>query len=259
MGYEVLFHYHEEVSKGEYNKEETKTKKVTIGTPYEETPLSVLAGKIMAQLARRNILVVEVEIFEFTKKRLSYKESPDGILIKNKKFSFDGGDVAVMPDENPSLEENIDLSDILQNPQMLDMIKQKLNIESISSTSNPTPLPKPNLHNPPVNLKPLRYEHFDPEKALLLDARQRRLAFTVGKKYPIFKEKPAGADIFSGMMYETKDDNGKRQSLSDKFFTPIIQIDGEEHFVPTSSKMVESKLDYSGYVDPSQEDMTPLR
>ena len=87
MGYELVFYFHKEISKGEYNKEEVKKKSVKVGSPYEEVPLETVAGKIIAQLARRNILVVDVDIFELTKKKLSYKETSDGILIKNKKFN----------------------------------------------------------------------------------------------------------------------------------------------------------------------------
>ena len=91
LGFEITLKFHEEISKGEYNKDELKTKTTKVGGPLEDVPIEVLAGKVIAQLARRNILVVDVEIHEITKKKISFKETADGILIKNKKFRFDDG------------------------------------------------------------------------------------------------------------------------------------------------------------------------
>src|SRR5690606_33375022 len=91
LGFEITLKFHEEISKGEYNKDELKTKTTKVGGPLEDVPIEVLAGKVIAQLARRNILVVDVEIYEITKKKISFKETSDGILIKNKKFRFDDG------------------------------------------------------------------------------------------------------------------------------------------------------------------------
>ena len=94
MGYELTYHFREEVSKGEYS-EEVKTKTIKIGTPEDDMPLDAAAGKIMSMLARRNILLEDVTIYEFTKKHLSFKMADDGILIKNKKFKFDDGPMMI--------------------------------------------------------------------------------------------------------------------------------------------------------------------
>lgn len=94
MAYELTYHFKESIAPGKY-AEEVKTMTKKIGGLDDETPIETVAGKIMAQLARRNIMVVDVEIYEFTKKKLSYRETEDGIVIKNKKFRFDDGPVAV--------------------------------------------------------------------------------------------------------------------------------------------------------------------
>ena len=95
MGYEVIFHYKEEEKSPQNGdrsySEEEKIKKIKVGNLEDDTPIEAVAGKIFAQLARRNILVIDVEIYEFTKKKLNYKETDDGFLIKNKKFRFDDG------------------------------------------------------------------------------------------------------------------------------------------------------------------------
>jgi hypothetical protein len=88
MGYEVLFSYNEKKDNG-YDSENVKTLKKVVGKATEDTPLEHLAALIFRQFARRDVMVFDVEIYEYTKKRISFKENKDGILLKNKKFSFD--------------------------------------------------------------------------------------------------------------------------------------------------------------------------
>jgi len=218
MGYEVIFHYHEEISKGEYNREETKTKLVKVGTPYEEVPLEHLAGKIMSQLARRNILVVDVEIFEYTKKKINYRETPEGVVIKNKKFSFDDGPV-ISVNEGGSEEQSPEqmLTNLLANPAVQAALKGNTASSGTISNTNPIKIaPGTNKQNI------LRYEIYNPaDKIFLEDAKKRGFVFTLGKRYPIHAEK-AGPNMMVGMIYTTTDDNGKMQRLSDKFFTPDV-------------------------------------
>lgn len=221
MGYEVIYHYRELLdSPGEYD-EEIKSRKVKIGQAYEDTPLEALASKIMAQLARRNILIVDVEIFEFTKKRLSYKESEDGILIKNKKFKFDDGPVvegveAVNTDDPAAM-----LSALLQaNPGLLNTLQQNVAQQGIS-------------HNPPSQINvsenvasgprlAKRWEVFSPEMMLEHRAKQANMKFTKGKKYPIFEEIQKGVPPLTTTFYITTDDTGKEQEVGAEYFIPNI-------------------------------------
>ena len=85
MGFECCYYYHEKVD-GDYNKEETKTFKKKVGDPFDDVPLEKLAASIMAQMARRDIWIVNVEIFELSKKPVNFKESKGGIVIKTKSF-----------------------------------------------------------------------------------------------------------------------------------------------------------------------------
>jgi len=254
MGYEVQFSYHEEISKGEYNKEEIKTKLVKIGTPYEEIPLENLAGKIMAQLARRNILVVGVEIFEYTKKKVNYRETPDGVVIKNKKFSFDDGPVVGVSEGADEQSPEQMLASLLANPAVQQALQGKSAPSNvgvpgvISNTGVPPEARKQNV---------LRHEIFNPaDKIFLEDAKRRGIAFTLGKRYPIFAEK-MGPNLMVGMIYTTQDDNGRMQKLSDKFFTPDIGgLDRgfeKEDFKPLAGngKSVKDTLDWGGVVSDS--------
>lgn len=235
MGYEVTFHYYEEGSeKGKYNEEEKKTKSITVGKLTEEVSLDVLAGKIMAQFARRNILVVDVEIYEYTKKKINFKEEQDGIRIKNKKFRFDDGASVTLEDTAESNADQL-ASLIVANPQLLSQLQAQLGLpqqpvhphQLIQRPAAPQqPVQESQVRMPPQQpishpRQAMRYEVFDPiDSALMNLAKQKGWQFTVGKRYPIFEEKPAQR-VTDGMLYSTVDDTGKKQMISDKFFVPI--------------------------------------
>jgi hypothetical protein len=237
MGYEVTFHYYEEgAEKGKYNEEEKKTKSITVGKLTEEISLDVLAGKIMAQFARRNILVVDVEIYEYTKKKINFKEEQDGIRIKNKKFRFDDG-ASVTLEETPESNADQLASLIIANPQLLAQLQAQLGGQTTvvhphqliqRPNQQPQPQPQPQVRlqtggQVPVGAhRPaMRYEIFDPiDPALINIAKQKGWQFTMGKRYPIFEEKP-GMQITDGMLYSTVDDSGKPRMVSDKFFVPV--------------------------------------
>lgn len=191
MGYEINFHYKEATEKLGVYHEEVKTKSYRIGKYYEDVDLDVVAGKILSQMARRDIFIVDVEIFEFAKKKITYKENKSGITIKNKKFSFDSK-VSTIDDDDHEAEE-----DVLEN-------KPKPNIA-----------PKINA-NQKSGKRPLRYEIYDPELISQHKAKQQGLKFTLNKRYPIYSEKSNGMTI----LYETIDDSGREVSASAEYFVP---------------------------------------
>jgi len=221
MGYECILHYHEEISKGEYNRDETKTKSIKIGSPYDDVSLEILAGKIMAQLARRNMLIVDVEIFEFAKKKLSYKETEDGILIKNKKFGFDDDQVIYNSLNVSSSNEESDFTETTNTPSV--------NVHTQRTISPDVTPANANINISPKKVKPLRYEIFQPADAYLMNIyKSKKMPYTLNKRYPIFSETPAGPDFRSGMNYLTRDDNDVERTVNDKYFTPIVNLSGFE-------------------------------
>lgn len=191
MGYEINFHYKEATDKLGVYQEEVKIKSCRVGKYYEDVDLEVIAGKILAQMARRDIFIVDVEIFEFAKKKVNYKENKSGIVIKNKKFSFDS--------KVSTVDESEDSDDDDQP------------ITNAAPMPNIAPKPKPNL-----NKRPLRYEIFDPELLAQHKAKQQGLKFTIRKRYPIYSEKSNGMTI----LYQTIDDAGREVSVSAEYFTP---------------------------------------
>lgn len=236
MGYEVIFHYKESGDAPGVYKEEVKNKSYKIGKVTEEIGLDVLASKIMSQLARRNILIVDVEIYEYAKKKLSYRETSDGIVLKNKKFSFDSGVV--------------------------------LTAEEFESDEDFKPLPTPSkeladkscpiaarMNVAPQSRRAIRHELFEPEPLALHKAQQKGLKFTVGKKYPIYSESSLGTTI----VYKTTDDKGKEVDVSSEYFVAmgsgLIQQDSGPDYVGAENQKDEINL-WGNY---EQTDMPDIR
>lgn len=253
IGYEVTYHYREEVegSKGQY-EEEIKQKTAKIGKGFEEVSLEVLAGKIIAQLARRNILVVDVEIHEYVRKKLSYRESPDGILIKNKKFRFDDGAVVEAGIEDPGAKE--ELAELLaNNPELLQ------NNSALSKPLQPQPqtnlAPRPQAPATLSGRRPIRHEIYDPDIASEHRVIQRGLKFTKGKRYPIFEEntRVEGSGI---IMYTTVDDAGKETEIGNECFTVPTQGIRYENVVKEDKA---EDIDLWGSTQQVSSDMPDLR
>jgi len=241
MGYEVVYHYHEEIEKGEYNKEETRQDSVKVGDPFDDVSLDILAGKVMALLARRSILVVDVEIYQLAKKKLSFKEAKDGIVIKNKKFKFDDGS-SITGEQIEKGEEDPEalLARLLEaNPELLKKISPAAQVPVQTNLGSSAGNPQANmpqtvsavepLSGNTNNLavanfgKPLRYELFNPvDKMFFDDAKKRGLKFTLNQKYPIYHEK-SGPNQMVGCILTTVDDTGQKQLMSERFFTPDIR------------------------------------
>ncbi len=201
MGFEVQFKYHEKKEEGGYNTEEVKTLKKTIGKQTDEVGLEDVAKVVFGQLARRDIWVVDAEIFEFTKKKVSFRENKDGIVIKNRKFSFDIGGALQYQDLAPEPGQ-------LQ-PHEIQQIQQG------GGTQMKALVPM---------TKPVRFEIYDPHPDVARIAAAKKLPFTLGKRYPIFEEKPDSRGMLFGMIYVTEDDQGNRRSLNDKHFVPEVNL-----------------------------------
>ncbi len=209
-----------------------ETKTIKVGAPYDDLPLDVAAGKIIAQLARRNILVMDVDCWEYTKKKLNVKIVEDGITIKHKKFSFDDGAVVTVPEETNGEAEApqgqiAQLLALLQsNPQIL----QQLGPQGCPS-GPPGVQGVPGIPSPPQSRalvdnngkRVLRYEIFEPELPNMLEAKKQGYKFTLGRKYPIYSERMTGIPPVTSTLYVVGDDTGAQVEVSAKFFAAPIQ------------------------------------
>ena len=200
MGYECEFFYHEKVD-GDYDKSEVKTFKRKVGDPFEEVTLQKLAATIMAQMARRDILITDVKTFELSKKEISFKESKNGIVLKNKKFLFDGGIEELV-------SSNLVSEDVKPTPQITNQSNMHVNIQG----TGPSKAIESN-----VSRRPIDWVIFAPELLHLHEAKQKGLRLTMDKKYPVYLKR---SSTLGGEMFLIQDDTGKEQEVSDKYFIP---------------------------------------
>ena len=201
MGFEVVYRCHEKVD-GEYNRNETQSFKKKVGDPFEEVPLEKLAGAVMAQLARRDVWIVDLEVYELSKKQISLKEAKGGIIIKNKKFLFDGGGTE---------SSVIIVEDIMEKqatPKNLNEYSENVNIK----------LQDAHPHNNAATRKPVDWVVFSPELPQTPEVKQKNIRFTTDRKYPVFEKRPVSNGI--GEVYVMIDDTGREQLVSDKYFVP---------------------------------------
>lgn len=197
MGYEVIYRYKEATETPGVYSDEIKERSTKIGKVTEEVPLEALAAKVMSQLARRNVLIVDVEIWEYEKRNISYRETPNGIVLKNKKFSFDAGRVAETCDWDESPAEDF----------------------------KPIPTPSKDLADRSCPVKrsqnlarrAIRQETYDPDPVGEHKVRQKGLKFTVGRKYPVYSEESMG----STLIYVTTDDTGREVRANAEYFVAV--------------------------------------
>jgi len=240
MGFEVKYYYHVSKGVGEYDKENKQEGSIKVGSPYEDVCLDVLAGKILALMARRNILVVGVEIYEMVKKAVNFRETEDGIVVKNKKFKFDDGASIV--------------------GELVEESKPAVKTES-TSVARTEQLNVPIAKSPSGKI-PIRYEFFNPDDwdskrnssdLWLIAMRQiPNLKLTMGKKYPIFAEKTMNAGDRAGMFYTTVDDNGRNVTL----FSGLFSLVGQNRLEGNLDRPSDVNLNWGGLI---KDDMPSLR
>lgn len=197
MGYEVLYKFHEKDETGNYNKNEVKEMKKKIGDAYDDVPLEKLASIIMSQLARRDIWILpDVEIYEYKKSKISFRETKGGIVIKNKKFELD-------------TDANIIIHDFVEGQ-----------VTNGNGTQNGITLPA--IPNNKVNLagptgRPIKWVTLDPDERNLAKVKGSGLAFIPNKRYPVFNELPH-AKHFGTMIYTMLDENKREVTVTDDYF-----------------------------------------
>ena len=231
MGFEVVFKYHDKIENG-YDTLENKTFKKKFGDPYEDVPLSKLALFIMGQLARRDIWIVDVEINEFIKKSISFRENKSGIIIKNKKFSLDS-----KLEESVIVEEEVIASDNSTQQQSGNVAV----VVAANKIVHPHEAMKPSK-------RPIGQMIFSPEAPQMHEVSKFKL--TIDKKYPIYEKRISP----TGELYVILDDLQRETVISDKYFIPAaINLIGDEEFANQQSAYVgatvkEPKLSWNGVV-----------
>ena len=201
MGYEVIYSYHERID-GVYNKDETKTLKKKVGDPFEDIHLDKLASTIMGQLARRDIFVVAVEVFELAKKKITFRETDNGVVIKNKKFSFDKatGDFCVQDAPDPSQAGNHAPTQ-QQTSQKFVYPHEQMAI---------------NKQSEGPSRRAIDAMVFSPELPMIHEVKTKCFKLTVDKRYQVFSRK----NSITGEILSIVDDQDREIQISDKYFIP---------------------------------------
>jgi len=180
----------------------------------------------MAQLARRDVWIVDVEVTELSKKTVSFKESKGGIILKNKKFSFDNPTsveiVAHEIHDNEGCLNNQSVANVnlhVQHPH--NAIKNQVNI------------------SPSVSKRPIKRVDFLPEPAHMNEIKAFKL--TPEKEYSVYDKKPLPN---GGEQYLVIDDANREQWISDKYFVPsnIVLVGDSELGFSEKPKQDSGKL-----------------
>lgn len=217
--FEVIFKYHAKNEAGKYDSSETLEFSKKLGRSKEEFPINKLAGFIMSQLARRDIWIIDLEVFEFAKRKILFKESKNGIILKNKKYSLAGDLSFEELDCEPEVgcDVNYPVVPSLIPPQPTNLMLHAL---------------QPNSQQvvPQVSSNPIRYELFKPE-AQLYDTwiKNKGKGFTMGQRYGILEEMEPESDGRGSwnQFYKVVDD-----------FKCVRKMDGI-YFVQITNSMVE--------------------
>jgi hypothetical protein len=230
--FELIFHYHKKLENGKYDSDDCTMKK-TLGKKDEEVPLEKVASFIISNLARRDIWITDVELFEFAKRQITFRESKDGIVLKNRKFSFGRSGVV---DEGLIAEED---KEVVQ-PQIKATV--------------------PSKPSAPSKSKFIREEFFMAD----IDGPSPFKNLTPKKKYGVIRETETGR-------YVVMNDNNMEMLVDSCYFTCVgagVVYDGPISQDPNLQSMEEAlrskiqgqnNIQYGGEIIPeSQMSMTPM-
>lgn len=201
MAYEVIFKYYDVNDDGSFNKETPQELKKKYGTLENEYPMDKLMSNITGHLARRDIYVYDVEVYEFLKKQIPFKITKNGLVLKNQRVSYDE-----MLENNQILAES-------QNTNNVSMISVNESIQPIRQNKF---VDLSNRVENQKNKKPIRYVVFSPP--LNVNKAKFNYKFTRNKRYPVFSERFLDTGI--GQMLSMVDDAGKDVEVHDEYFVP---------------------------------------
>lgn len=248
MSYEVHLHYNERTSVGVYNREESKVLKKVIGEVTEEIPLEHLASFVLSQMARRDIFVYNVEIFELVKKKVPFRETKDGISIKSKKFNL-LSDKIIVQDDTPAPPQLMappvphhaaPVMPVPEAPKQVFVEGTKPVLDQ--SIAQQLAFAQKNFPKKPD--RPIRKVVFMPSK---LAGVRMNGKFTPEKEYDVYSEKMNESGI--GMILSVVDDNGNKAEVQDEFFVPAdinLSMDAELGF--TKKNTGGPRLSFEGEV-----------
>lgn len=214
MAFEIKYTFHPRKDDGEYDTNLKEEKLIKIGKGFDDISLEKVATTIMSQLARRDIWVVGVEVFELVKKNINFKECKDGkgIILKGKKFSFSDSSSLICEDkieqEEQIIEENTN-KQINNNLENLYNPKNSAPVQSLSSNLN-------------INKNKIIYKViFDPPIQYINELKRLRLRLSPDNEYAVHQviQHPTGK--LELQKIAITDDVGNVIVVDEKFFTNV--------------------------------------
>lgn len=216
MGFEIHCKFHPRKEDGGYNTELKEEKIIRVGKPFDDTSLEKCAAAIMLQLARRDVWVIDVNVYELVKNEINFKESADGrgIVLKNKKYNL-GSTADVIAED---LVEEIQQNNLIvpSGMQPHEMISQK-QVDLFDPNAR-VPVVQSRSKSSINKNKVLYHVYFEPyfHKE---QAKRMKLKFTEDRKYPVHEIIPSLTGKLDAQKIAVSDDDGKVQILDEKFFT----------------------------------------
>lgn len=211
--FEVIFKYHPKNSEGKYDSSETLEFSKKLGKAKEDLPMSKLAGYIMSQLARRDIWIIDLDVYEFARRKIVFKESKNGIILKNKKYSM-SSDFSL---EEIDFEVEKDIIEIPSEPRIvLQQETQPLHPVQQQFVPQFTVVPQ-------VESRPIRYEIFKPEDHVFSTwLKNKGKGFQIDHKYGILEqiENPDG-----NVFYKVLDDFNCVRKMNSTYFMNMPSMD----------------------------------
>lgn len=248
MGYEITYLFHERKEDGSYDTTNKKELKKKVGTGFDDTPLEKVAASVLSQLSRRDIWVVDVKVFELVKKEINYKESKDGrgIVLKNKKFSFDGSAQLIADDVQ---EAEPEVAAAMKTVQTVSFdVKQPVPQLQAISVKQLLADKGGNLAPALVNQKRVLFKIvFEPDARHKVEIEREGYKLTPYKQYGVHRqfENPLGGQF--GNIYTITDDAGKPVDIEEKYFTVAgAGLVGGEEFNRDFQRDKQPKLLYDG-------------
>jgi hypothetical protein len=264
MGYEINYKYHPRLEEGVgYNHEVEEVRKVKVGKPFDDTPLEKCAAAITAQLARRDIWVIDVDVYELVKKQISFKESKDGkgIVLKNKRFTLGAtaeliaedlievpmvapvvASTALVPAAAAPVQSNLEPHEMITAPttQGTDNLYSNPNQAAVRRSIDPRNIDK---------TKALYQVYYEPYVSQA-EAKSLKLRFTEDTRYNVHQVIPSATGKLDAQQIALTDDTGQVVVLDEKFFTSAgrgLVGDAEVGFSePRSARRNKNKLMYDG-------------
>jgi hypothetical protein len=217
MGYSIKLHYHPGKKEGlGFDSEHREVLEKKVGKPFEETGLEQLAAVVIAQMARRDVFIFDVEIEEYVRRPVSFKQSKDGkgIVLKGKKFSIDETArliVEEIKEEQPEPQSNGRELAITQETDQLYMQPNR----SITPSRQEIAVS--------VNQKKVLYWVFFEPYIYQKEAESKKLKFKPEKRYPVHQVIPHPTGNLSKQQIVVTDDLGRAVKIDEKFFTSAGQ------------------------------------